>query len=80
MAGKSGDYHRGEMDIHEQARTYTSFLVFYKWCSLALAVGILFFSLWFAVGVGFIASAVSAAVLAVLGVLALKDRKKPAGH
>ena len=80
MAGKSGDYHRGEMDIHEQARTYTSFLVFYKWGSLALAVGLLFFSLWFAVGTGFITAFVSSVVLAVLGVLALKDRKKPGGH
>jgi hypothetical protein len=79
MAGNTGDYHRGEMDIHEQARTYHSFLAMYKWGSLTLAAGILFFVLLFAVGVGFIGSAVTAVVVLIVGFLILRDRKK-AGH
>jgi len=79
MAGKSGDYHRGEMDVHEQARTYTNFLAAYKWCSLGLAAGLLFFSLLFAVGVGFMGSAATAVVVLAVGILILRDKKKP-GH
>ena len=78
MAGAHTEYHRGEMDIHEQARTYHSFLVLSKWGSLSLMVGVLFFSLLFFTGAGFVGSAVSAAVLAVLGILLLRERKKPA--
>ena len=47
MAEPAGDYHRGEMDVHEQASTYSAFLTFSKWGSLALGVGILFFVLLF---------------------------------
>ena len=78
MAGAHTEYHRGEMNIHEQARTYHSFLVLSKWGSLSLMVGVLFFSLLFCTGAGFVGSAVSAAVLAVLGILLLRERKKPA--
>lgn len=77
MAGKASDYHHGDMDIHEQQRTFHSFLVMLKWGSLAVAVGVLFFSLLFAVKVGFIGSAVSALVVMILGIVLLRD-KKPA--
>lgn len=76
MAGPASDYHRGEMDIHEQTRTYHSFLVLSKWGSLALAVGVLFFSLLFAVGVGFIGAAVTSVVLLVLGIVLLREKRK----
>lgn len=76
MAGPAGDYHRGEMDIHEQAATYSAFLTLSKWGSLALAVGILFFTLLFAVGAGFLGSAASAFVLLVIGVLVLRSKPK----
>ena len=76
MAGPASDYHRGEMDIHEQTRTYHSFLVLTKWGSLALMVGLLFFSLLFAVGVGFIGAAVSALVLLVAGIVLLREKRK----
>jgi len=76
MAGPASDYHRGEMDIHEQTRTYHSFLVLTKWGALALMVGLLFFSLLFAVGAGFIGSAASAVVLLVLGIVFLREKRK----
>jgi archaellum biogenesis protein FlaJ (TadC family) len=78
MAGKSSDFHRGGMEIHEQQRTFHSFIVMSKWGSLVLLVAILFFSLWFAVGTGFFPALISAVVVTVLGVLALKERKKSA--
>ena len=78
MAGTAPDYDRGAMDIQEQTRTYHSFLVLSKWGSLVLGVGLLFFVLLFAVGVGFIASAASALVMLVLGIVLLKDKRKSA--
>jgi hypothetical protein len=78
MAGDDTEYHRGEMDIHEQARTYHSFLVLTKWGSLVLITGLLFFVLLFAVGVGFLGAAASAFVLLVLGIVLLREKRKPA--
>ena len=70
------DYHRGEMDIHEQTRTYHSFLVLTKWGSLALTVGVLFFSLIFAANVPFLGAAATSFVLLVVGIMVLRDKKK----
>jgi uncharacterized membrane protein YkgB len=76
MAGApSEDYHRGEMDIHEQARTYHSFLVISKWGSLSIIVGVLFFTLLFCTKTGFIGSAITAIVVATLGFLLLREKK-----
>jgi len=78
MAGPAHDYTRGEMDIHEQSRTYHSFLVLSKWGSLALIVGVLFFALIFAANVPFLGAAVTAFVVLVLGIVALREKKKTA--
>jgi hypothetical protein len=76
MAGApSEEYHRGEMDIHEQARTYHSFLILSKWGSLAIITGLLFFALLFCTKTGFIGSAISAIVVATLGILLLREKK-----
>jgi hypothetical protein len=66
------------MDIHEQSRTYHAFLGASKWGSLVIIVGVLFFSLLFAVGVPFLGAAATAVVVLALGVLLLRDKKKPA--
>jgi hypothetical protein len=79
MAGAPSDYHRGEMDIHEQQSTYTAFLMLSKWGSLAIISGLLFFILLFCTGAGFIGSAATSVIVAVLGVLVLRD-KKTAAH
>jgi hypothetical protein len=74
-ADQTHEYHRGEMDIHEQERTYHSFLVLSKWGSLALCVGILFFSMLFAAGVPFLGAAATAFVVLVVGIMVLRDKK-----
>lgn len=74
MAGNGHDYHRGEMDIHEQAATYAGFGKLTKWGSLALAVLLLAIVMWFCTDAGFFAGAISAAVLAVVGILILKEK------
>ena len=38
MAAEGHDYHRGEMDIREQANTFHAFGALTKWLSLATAV------------------------------------------
>ncbi len=75
MAEPSHDYHRGEMDITEQQATFDGFNLMTKWGSLILAVGTLFFTLWFCTDAGFLGGAISAAVLAVLGYLVLREKK-----
>ena len=75
----AGDYHRGEMDIQEQASTYEAFGAMTKWGSLAISVVLLMITLWFCTSIGFFGGAIAGFVLAVLGVMLL--REKPAsGH
>ncbi len=79
MGEQSSDYHRGEMDIHEQVATYDLFMGLTKWGSLAVACAILFLSVLFATSAGFMAATISTVVVAVIGVLVL--RSKPSdGH
>ena len=78
MAEPSHDYHRGEMDIHEQQATFDGFNLMTKWGSLILAVGTLFFTLGFCTEAGFIGAFISAAVVAVIGTLVLRDKKSAA--
>lgn len=77
--GGASDYHRGEMDIHEQAATYDFVMKLTKWGSLATTVAILMLVLWFCTDAGFVAGAVSGLVLTVLGIVLLRE-KKSAGH
>ena len=70
----AGDYHRGEMDIHEQAATYAAFGKMTKWGSLAIATLLLFITLLFCTPTGFIGSFIAAAVLVAVGVMALKEK------
>jgi hypothetical protein len=75
----ASDYHRGEMDISEQASTYDAFMVMTKWGSLAITVAITFFTLLFCTAAGFFGAAATAVVLTVAGIVLLRD-KKSGGH
>ena len=72
----AGDYQRGEMDIHEQSTTVKAFGKMTKWGSLAIAVLLLTITLWFCTSAGFIGGVIPGIVLAILGVVFL--REKPA--
>jgi hypothetical protein len=74
----AGDYHRGEMDIHEQAATYAAFGKMTKWGSLAVATLLLFITLLFCTPTGFVGSAIAAVVLLAVGVFALKEKPSSA--
>jgi NhaP-type Na+/H+ and K+/H+ antiporter len=72
----AGDYHRGEMDISEQAATFEAFNGMAKWGSLAIATLLLFITLLFCTPTGFVGSAIAAVVLLGAGIFFL--REKPA--
>ena len=72
----AGDYQRGEMDIHEQSATFEAFGKLTKWGSLAVSVLLLTITLWFCTAAGFLGGLIPGVVLAVLGVVFL--REKPA--
>ncbi|EGF95277.1 aa3-type cytochrome c oxidase subunit IV [Brevundimonas diminuta] len=63
------------MNISEQAWTWSLFMGLTKWLSLATAVLILFLTVWFAVGAGFVPAFISGAALSVAGYFMLKSKK-----
>jgi len=72
MANPASEYHRGDMDIHEQAQTYEFVMGLTKWGSLATAVLVLFLTLWFCTSAGFLGALATGIVAAVLGGLFLR--------
>lgn len=80
MAGahNTDDYVRGSQEISEQVSTWHLFLALSKWGSLVIAAGLLFLTMWFQPGGSFIAGAIAAVVLLVVGFFAL--RSKPQAH
>ncbi len=74
MAQQGSHYQRGEMVIREQEQTFNLFLGMTKWGSLAAASLLLFFTLWFCTGAGFLGAAIAAVVVAVVGTLVLKSK------
>lgn len=77
MAGKASDYHRGEMDIHEQVATFHLVMGITKWGCVALAAILAWAVLWFCTSAGFMAGLITAVVIVALGVTLL--RSKPEG-
>lgn len=75
----ASEYHRGEMDISEQAATYGVFMLLTKWGSLAIATALVLLVLWFCTPAGFLPGLVSSVVVAVIGVFVLRD-KPDAAH
>lgn len=70
----ASEYHRGEMDIHEQAATFNLFVGLTKWGSLAIAALVLLLTVWFCTAGGFLGGLVSAVVLFAVGVFVLKSK------
>eukprot|EP01041_Mallomonas_annulata_P035842 gene35842-58853_t len=76
MAGPSSDYHRGEMDISEQTKTYHLIMGMTKWGSLVLAAFLLCVVMATSTNTGLLGSLAAGVVLLVLGIVFL--REKPA--
>jgi hypothetical protein len=76
MAKPAHNYHRGEMDIHEQVATFNLFTSMTKWGSLYLAALLLFLVLWFCTGAGFTGALVTGLVASAGGTFALRNGGK----
>ena len=79
MAGKASDYHRGDMDIHEQVDTFKLVMNITKWGSLIIAAAVLTLVLWFCTDAGFLTAILCGAVLSIVGFIFLRS-KPEAGH
>jgi glucose uptake protein GlcU len=78
MAGPAhadDEYHRGQMDIHEQRSTYDLFMGLTKWSSLAIAALLVFLTLLFATEAGLMASTLATVVLIAAGIYFLREKK-----
>lgn len=75
MAKPAGDYHRGQMEIHEQASTYHAFLAFSKWGSLAMAAVLVALIVGFATKAGLVTGVIVGVVIAVIGYFALRSKQ-----
>ena len=75
----ASEYHRGEMDISEQAATYGVFMLLTKWGSLAIAALLVLLVLWFCTPAGLLSGLVASLAVTVIGILLLRD-KPDAAH
>ena len=73
MANQASDYHRGDMDIHEQAATYNLVMALTKWGSLTIGSLVLILVLWFCTSAGFVGALATGVVVAALGIFILRD-------
>ncbi|MDB5436649.1 MAG: hypothetical protein JWR47_2906 [Phenylobacterium sp.] len=74
MAGKASQYHRGDMDIHEQVSTFHLVMNITKWGSLVIAAVLITLVLWFCTSAGFLAGAITGVVVMGLGTVLLRSR------
>ncbi|HEY2706765.1 MAG TPA: aa3-type cytochrome c oxidase subunit IV [Caulobacteraceae bacterium] len=74
MTDAAHDYHPGDMEIGEQVATFGAFGKMMKWGSLAIAVLLIALVLWFCIGAGFIAGAVTAVVVTAAGIFFLREK------
>jgi hypothetical protein len=72
MAKQASEFHRGEMDVHEQVKTYEFVMSMTKWGSLTIASFLLFITLWFCTPAGFLGALATGVVAAVIGFLVLR--------
>ena len=67
-------YVRGEMDVEAHKAAFHAFILMSKWGSLAVACGVLALTLWFCTPYGFLPGVIFPVVLAILGILVLREK------
>ena len=76
----ASEYHRGDMDIHEQTSTYHLFVMLTKWGSLALTALLVFLVLAFCTPTSFLGSLAVGVVIAVGGLFVLREHGGDDAH
>jgi hypothetical protein len=74
MAGQAHEFHHGDMDVHAQQATFHAVMIGTKWSCLAVAVGVLFFTLLFCTDAGFGTAFLTALILTAVGIFGLRNR------
>ena len=69
----ASEYHRGDMDIHEQTATYHLFVMMAKWGSLALAALLIFLVLAFCTPTSFLGALGVGVIVVVAGFFVLRQ-------
>ena len=80
MSEHASDYEHGHMDIRQNEASFHVFVLMAKWGSLAVAVLVLFATLWFCTDAGFWGGSIAAVILAVLGTLFLRAGGEAEAH
>ncbi len=80
MAEHASDYTHGQMDIRQNVASFEGFVAMTKWGALAVAVLVLFSTLWFCTTAGFMGALVPAIVVAALGIFLLRDKPEAGAH
>ena len=70
----SDHYVRGEMDIHQHQHSYELFASLTKWCSLYLAIGLVFLVVLTCTKLGLISAFLLALIVGVVGFFMLKNK------
>jgi L-asparagine transporter-like permease len=73
-----GEYHRGDMTIDEQKSTYDMFMGLSKWGSLAVIAVVLWSTVAFAVGAGWLTALMVTVVVVAIGIFLLREKKQKA--
>lgn len=76
----ASEYHRGDMDIHEQTSTYHLFVMLAKWGSLALAALLIFLVLAFCTPTSFLGSLAVGVIVSVAGYFVLREHPSEDAH
>ncbi|MBP7701628.1 MAG: aa3-type cytochrome c oxidase subunit IV [Phenylobacterium sp.] len=76
----ASEYHRGDMDIHEQTSTYHLFVMLTKWGSLALAALLVFLVLVFCTPTSFVGALAVGVIMSVGGFLVLREHGGDDAH
>jgi len=75
MAGPASDYHRGDQNIAEQQATFHLVMGMTKWGCLGLASMLVLLVFWFCTPAGFGSGFIAAALLLVVGITFLREKK-----
>jgi hypothetical protein len=75
VMAQTGDYHRGDMPVAEQASTYSTFNGMLHWCAAGVAALVAFLTIWLCAHAGFLpALIVAIVILAVAGFMSRKPK------